>query len=92
MSLQFISIGFGNVINASRVVAVVMPDTLPSKRLLAEAKELHKLIDASCGRKTRALVITDTGHVILCGLQTDTIFSRLNSVNTLEKEDSDEND
>ena len=87
--MKFVSIGFGNVVNADRVVAVVMPDTLPSKRLLSEAKELHKLIDASCGRKTRAMIIMDTGHLVLCGLQTDTIFSRLNSLN-VEKEVSDD--
>ena len=87
--MKFVSIGFGNVVNADRVVAVVMPDTLPSKRLLSEAKELHKLIDASCGRKTRAMIIMDTGHLVLCGLQTDTIFARLNSVG-VDKEVSDD--
>ncbi len=79
MGQKYISIGFGNVINSDRVLAVVMPDTLPSKRLLGEAKELHKLIDAACGRKTRSLIILDTGHVVLSGLQTETILARLNS-------------
>ncbi len=85
MAKRFISIGFNNMVNADRVISVIGPDSLPSKRLISEARDNHKLVDASCGRKTRAILMMDSGHVILCGLQTETIGLRLN-----EEENNDE--
>lgn len=76
MSFDLINIGFGNVVAAQRVVAIVTPDSSPIKRLKEEAKNLGRLIDATHGRKTRSIIITDSGHVILSGIQAETITQR----------------
>ncbi len=75
--LSIINIGFGNVVSASRIIAVVAPDSSPVKRLREEAAERGKLIDATQGRRTRAIIITDSDHVILSSLQVETITQRL---------------
>lgn len=74
--LMIINIGFGNVVSASRVIAIVSPGSSPTKRLRDEASERGKLIDATQGRKTRAIIITDSDHVILSALQVETITQR----------------
>lgn len=73
---RLINIGFGNVVSASRVVAIITPDSSPMKRFKDEAKERGKLIDATQGRKTRAIIITDSDHVILSAIQAETITQR----------------
>ena len=73
---MIINIGFGNVISASRVIAIVSPGSSPIKRLREEANERGKLIDATQGRKTRAIIITDSDHLILSALQVETITQR----------------
>ncbi len=78
-SIELVSVGFGNIVSASRIVALVGPDAAPVKRLIQDAREHHLLIDASCGRKTRSVLVTDSGHVILSALQTETIAHRLNA-------------
>ncbi len=75
-----INIGFGNVVSAQRVIAIVSPDSLPMKRLREEAKKRGKLIDATEGRKTRSIIITDSDHIILSALQTDTIAQRFSGL------------
>ena len=77
--LVLINIGFGNVVSSSRVVAVVAPGSSPIKRLREDAGERGKLIDATQGRKTRAIIITDSDHVILSALQVETITQRFSS-------------
>lgn len=77
--MRLINIGFGNAVNADRVLAVVSPDSAPVKRMVQEARERHLLIDATQGRRTRAVLVTDSDHVILTYLQTETILSRFNS-------------
>ncbi len=74
--LMIINIGFGNVVSASRVIAIVSPGSSPIKRLRDEASERGKLVDATQGRKTRAIIITDSDHVILSALQVETITQR----------------
>jgi hypothetical protein len=74
--LMIINIGFGNVVSASRVIAIVSPGSSPIKRLRDEASERGKLIDATQGRKTRAIIITDSDHLILSALQVETITQR----------------
>jgi regulator of extracellular matrix RemA (YlzA/DUF370 family) len=74
--LMIINIGFGNVVSASRVIAIVSPGSSPIKRLRDEASERGKLIDATQGRKTRAIIITDSDHIILSALQVETITQR----------------
>ncbi|MGI6701504.1 MAG: extracellular matrix/biofilm biosynthesis regulator RemA family protein [Christensenellales bacterium] len=87
MEVKFINIGFNNIVNLDKVVAVLNPDTLPSKRLINECKETRKLLDASCGRKTRAIIVMDSGQIILCGLHADTISARLNQETNIKTED-----
>ena len=77
--LMIINIGFGNVVSASRVIAIVSPGSSPIKRLRDEASERGKLVDATQGRKTRAIIITDSDHVILSALQVETITQRFAS-------------
>ncbi len=71
-----INIGFGNVISGDRVIAIVNPESAPLKRLREEAKDEGKLIDATYGRKTRAILITDSNHIILSAIQPETIAQR----------------
>ena len=74
--MTLINIGFGNMISADRLLTVVSPDAAPIKRLVQEARERTMLIDASCGRRTRAVLVMDTDHVILSGLDPKTIAGR----------------
>ena len=76
--MKLINIGFGNLVSAQRLLTVVSPDSAPVKRLVQEAKERAMLIDASFGRKTRAVLVMDTEHVILSALPPETIAQRLN--------------
>ena len=75
--MKLINIGFGNMVSAHRVLAVVAPESAPIKRLVQEAKDRGMLIDASFGRKTKAVLIMDTDHVILSAAQPETISSRM---------------
>ncbi len=75
--MDIISIGFGNFVNKNRMIAVVNPTSAPLKRLKEQAKEEGKLIDATQGRKTRSIIIMDSGHMILCGLAPATIAERM---------------
>ncbi|HAA04003.1 MAG TPA: DUF370 domain-containing protein [Syntrophobacteraceae bacterium] len=77
METKLLNIGFGNTVVANRVVAIVSPTSAPMKRLKEDAKEGNKLIDATMGRRTRAIIITDSDHVILSGVQAETIAQRL---------------
>lgn len=76
--MKLINIGFGNLVSARRLLTVVSPDSAPVKRLVQEARERAMLIDASFGRKTRAVLVMDTDHVILSALPPETIAKRLN--------------
>ena len=77
--MRFISIGFGNMVSAGRIVAIASPDSAPIKRLVQDAREDGRVIDVSCGRRTRSVIITDSDHVILSAIQTETITNRLTS-------------
>lgn len=76
--MKLINIGFGNVVSTSKLVAIVSPESAPIKRIVQEAKEKGNLIDATYGRKTRAVIITDSDHVILSSLQVETLSGRFN--------------
>jgi regulator of extracellular matrix RemA (YlzA/DUF370 family) len=71
-----INVGFGNIVAAGRVIAIVAPDSAPIKRIIQEARERGSLIDATYGRRTRAVVITDSGHVVLSAVQPETVAQR----------------
>lgn len=77
--MKFINIGFGNMVASDRVVTIVSPDSAPIKRLIQDAKDAGRVIDVSCGRRTRAVIITDSEHVLLSAIQTETIANRLDS-------------
>ncbi|MCD7855496.1 MAG: DUF370 domain-containing protein [Clostridiales bacterium] len=74
---SFINIGFGNIVSADKILAVVSPEAAPVKRLIQERRKEGKLIDATCGRKTRAAIITESNHIILAANQPETIYARL---------------
>ena len=75
--MKLINIGFGSMVSAGRLISMVGPDSAPIKRIVQEARDCGVLIDASYGRRTRAVLIMDSGHVILSALQTETIAGRL---------------
>ena len=75
---KFVNIGYGNIINASRVIAIVSPESAPIKRIIQEAKEKGAAIDATLGRKTRGVIIMDSGHIVLSSIMPETVGSRLN--------------
>jgi len=75
--LRLVNIGFGNIVSADRLIAIVSPESAPIKRIVQEAREAGRLIDATCGRRTRSVVITDSDHVILSAIQSETIANRL---------------
>ena len=85
--MKLINIGFGSMISASRVLAVVAPDSAPIKRVVQEAKERAMLIDASYGRKTKTVIIMDTDHVILSALTPETVAERWQSKDTIHFEE-----
>ena len=88
--MKFINIGFGNMVAAERVVAVVSPDSAPIKRLIQDAKDQGRTIDVSCGRRTRAVIITDSEHVMLSAIAAETIANRLDSEVSEDTADSAE--
>ena len=77
--MRFINVGFGNMVSVGRIVAIASPDSAPIKRLVQDARDDGRVIDVSCGRRTRAVIITDSDHVILSAIQTETITNRLTS-------------
>ena len=88
--MKFINIGFGNMVSVGRIVAIAAPDSAPIKRLVQDAKEDNRVIDVSCGRRTRAVIITDSEHVILSAIQAETITNRLTNDDSSDDEDEDE--
>lgn len=86
--MKFINIGFGNMVSAGRIVAIASPDAAPIKRLVQDAKRENRVIDVSCGRRTRSVIITDSDHVILSAIQAETVTNRLAS--DLAEDTSDE--
>ncbi len=77
--MKLVNIGFGNMVCANRMIAIVSPESAPIKRIIQEAKERGKLIDATHGRRTRAVIFTDSEHIILTYLQAETVANRIDS-------------
>ncbi len=75
--MQLINIGFGNIVSANRIIAIVSPESAPIKRIVQEAKDEGMAVDATYGRRTRAVIIMDSGHVVLSAVQPETVASRL---------------
>lgn len=76
MSSKLLSLGYGNAVPARRVVAILNPHSAPAKRLREEARQARRLVDATQGRRTRSIIITDSGHVVLSAVQTETMCQR----------------
>lgn len=83
--MQLVNIGFGNIVSAGKIVTIVTPEAAPIKRMIQEAKDNKTAIDATCGRRTRAVLIMDSGHIILSSVQPETIASRLDKDITKEE-------
>lgn len=75
--MQLINIGFGNIVSANRIIAIVSPESAPIKRIVQEAKDDGMAVDATYGRRTRAVIIMDSGHVVLSAVQPETVAGRL---------------
>lgn len=93
MKASFVNIGFGNIVNMTRVVAIVSPDSAPIKRLVQSAKDSGRAIDATQGRRTRGVLVMDDDHIILSALLPETISSRLQALETetgIEQESKEE--
>lgn len=81
---KLVNVGFGNVINSSKIIGIISPDAAPIKRMVQNAKDTGMAIDATCGRKTKAVIVTESGHLVLSSLLPETIAGRVN-----QREDSD---
>ncbi|MDX6152413.1 MULTISPECIES: extracellular matrix/biofilm regulator RemA [Marinococcus] len=87
MSIKLINIGFGNIVSANRIISIVSPESAPIKRIIQEARDRNMLIDATYGRRTRAVIIADSDHVVLSAVQPETVAQRLH---TKDDDSSDE--
>ena len=76
MDIQLINIGFGNIVSANRIISIVSPESAPIKRIINDARDRGQLVDATYGRRTRAVIITDSSHVVLSAIQPETIAHR----------------
>ena len=90
--MKLLNIGFGNMVSADRLIAIVSPESAPIKRMIQESREKGLLIDGTYGRRTRAVILMDSDHVVLSAIQPETIANRLNSreSSTAEEESEDE--
>jgi extracellular matrix regulatory protein A len=87
MDIKLINIGFGNIVSANRVIAIVSPESAPIKRIITDARERGELIDATYGRRTRAVIIADSGHVVLSAIQPETVANRFVTNKGIQPED-----
>lgn len=90
MDIKLVNIGFGNIVSANRIVAIVSPDSAPIKRVITEARDRGVLIDATYGRRTRAVIVTDSDHVVLSAVQPETVANRLTSRDTHAQDDEED--
>ncbi|MGI6035987.1 MAG: extracellular matrix/biofilm regulator RemA [Limnochordia bacterium] len=77
MEIRLVNIGFGNIVSANRIISIVSPESAPIKRIIQEARERGMLIDATYGRRTRAVIVTDSDHIILSAVQPETVAHRV---------------
>ena len=90
--MKLINIGFGNMVSARKLVAIVSPESAPIKRIIQDARDRGSLIDATYGRRTRAVIITDSDHVILSAVQPETVANRLDDDDEEELDDDEDED
>jgi len=89
LDIKLINIGFGNIVSANRIIAIVSPESAPIKRIIQEARDQGMLIDATYGRRTRAVVICDSHHVILSAVQPETVAHRLSAKDSHQEDPED---
>ena len=77
MDIKLVNIGFGNIVAANRIISIISPESAPIKRIIQEARDKGMLVDATYGRRTRVLVVVDSGHIILSAVQPETVANRL---------------
>lgn len=87
MNIKLINIGFGNIVSANRVISIVSPESAPIKRVITVARDRNMLIDATYGRRTRAVIVTDSDHVILSAVQPETVAQRILNNDDISDED-----
>ena len=85
--MKFISIGYGNMVATERIVTLVTPDSAPIKRMIQDAKDAGRVIDVSCGKKTKSVIIMDSEHIILSAVKTETIAGRLEGIDLADDEE-----
>ncbi len=90
--MKFINIGYGNMVAVDRIITLTSPDSAPIKRIIQDAKDEGRVIDATCGRKTRAVIITDSDHVILSALQAETVANRLDADSDISDEEQEDDE
>ncbi len=90
MNAKLINIGFGNIVSASRIIAIVSPESAPIKRVISEARDRAMLIDATYGRRTRAVIFADSGHIILSAVQPETVKHRLQACDPVTENENHE--
>ena len=90
MDIKLINIGFGNIVAANRIIAIVSPESAPIKRIIQEAREKGILIDATYGRRTRAVIITDSDHIVLSAVQPETVAHRFINKDSNNADDTEE--
>ena len=88
--MKLINIGFGNLVSAGRIITIVSPESAPIKRIIQDARDNGVLIDATYGRRTRAVIVMDSGHVILSAIQPETVANRFVQNDEMEEENEDE--
>jgi len=90
--MKLINIGFGNMVSASRLITIVSPESAPIKRIIQDARDNGVLIDATYGRRTRAVIVMDSGHVVLSSIQPETVANRFIQTDEVEEEEEDEDE
>ena len=88
--MKLINIGFGNMVSANRIITIVSPESAPIKRIIQDARDNGSLIDATYGRRTRAVIVMDSGHVILSAIQPETVANRFGQSDDLEDEEEED--
>lgn len=88
--IKFINIGFGNLVSAHRIVTIAAPDSAPIKRLVQDGRDRDRVVDVTCGRRTRAVILTDSGHIILSAIQPETISNRLCDDSNNDEEETED--
>ncbi len=90
MTTRLVNIGFGNIVSSGRIIAIVSPESAPIKRVISEARDRGLLIDATYGRRTRAVIFADSGHIILSAVQPETVKHRLQAKDAADENNSEE--